>query len=90
MQIDRYKVNEIQVKKYGGHGLMAVYNDSLFDALCTIFPGFCYLFITKLEYHWKIWKFDNVHQGHWTNPENQRKFFKELGGTNIMKVIKKR
>lgn len=54
------------------------------------FQVFCFLFIINIEYNWKAWKFDNVHQGHWTNPENQRKFFKELGGTTIMKVIKKR
>lgn len=62
---DWYRVERASVDKLGGGGLLAVYGDSLAEALQKTFPS----------HHWLPWRFAGVPRGFWTHKSNRRQFF---------------
>ena len=72
-----YRVTSKDIILHGGSGLLAQYNESLYNALKEIFP----------EVSWKPWKFVSAPKGCWENKEVQREFMQELAGKlNVIKM----
>jgi len=68
---DWYNVTKRDINKYGGSGILSNYNNSLVNALLSVYPDF----------DWIIWKFNQntVPQEFWNDKKNQKKFFDWVG-----------
>jgi hypothetical protein len=68
---DFYSVSFEQIKDKNGASAMRCYNDSLYNALCSVYP----------EYKWNIWNFEyfSVPNGFWCEKENQRSYLNWIG-----------
>lgn len=66
---DWYKVKSTDVIKLGGKGLLNRYNNSLIETLKVNYP----------EQSWDLSKFEHIQKGFWSNIQNQREFFDQLG-----------
>eukprot|EP01114_Cavostelium_apophysatum_P016893 TRINITY_DN4898_c1_g1_i1.p1 TRINITY_DN4898_c1_g1~~TRINITY_DN4898_c1_g1_i1.p1 ORF type:complete len:482 (+),score=101.22 TRINITY_DN4898_c1_g1_i1:85-1530(+) len=65
---DWYTINRRVIHQHGGAQLLRYYRDSHVSALLALFP----------EHPWKIWRFDSVPNGYWSDRKNHRAFMEDL------------
>lgn len=78
------KVTVAQIEDFGGYGILAHYQKSIFEMLKSVFPGKKIEIIIHLEHQWKREWFPRVQlykRSYWENNENQRKFLETLAET---------